>query len=260
MSMVPLRRVAHVVAGQSPPSDAVKTLSSGLPFIQGNAEFTADGPKPRLECDDAPKRAAKGDLLLSVRAPVGAMNWCTQGLGIGRGVAALRPSGDWDSRFLAYAIRAKISDLRSMAAGSTFDAVTSDTVGDLPLPMADVEEQRRIADFLDDRVTRIDQIIAARQRQRAATVDALDALIRRLTTTASARVRSTGISWMPSIASDWSLPRVANVFRTGSGSTPPSHDHSYYDGGVPWVNTGDVRDCPIGITSRSLTDKAALRT
>ncbi len=57
MTEIRLKWKAHVIAGQSPPSDAVSPLKDGLPFIQGNAEFGADHPAPEQQCDLAPKRA-----------------------------------------------------------------------------------------------------------------------------------------------------------------------------------------------------------
>ena len=103
-----------------------------------------------------------------------------------------------------------------------------------------IDEQRRIADFLDDRVARIDQIIAARREQFALVEEAQHESMRVAT-----EGRDRGASW--------SRPRVAHIFRTGSGSTPPSDRLDYYDGDVPWVNTGDVRDDLLSTTGRTLT-------
>jgi len=69
-----LKFAAHIEAGQSPSSESVTAGADGLPFLQGNAEFGPCHPEPHLVCNEAPKRAKVGDLLLSVRAPVGALN------------------------------------------------------------------------------------------------------------------------------------------------------------------------------------------
>ncbi|MBB2893466.1 restriction endonuclease subunit S [Flexivirga oryzae] len=162
--IVALRRVADIVAGQSAPSDAVTDLSGGLPFLQGNAEFGREYPTPKYECATAPKRCQRGDLLLSVRAPVGAMNFADRAYGIGRGLAALR-ARTGDSRYLHYALTASSQELRAASSGSTFDAVTGDDLRELSICWQPDALQRRIADFLDDQVARIDEIIRLREDQ-----------------------------------------------------------------------------------------------
>src|ERR1700676_900166 len=94
-----LKDVARIDAGQSPPSSDVRDISHGLPFLQGNAEFGNRHPFPRYECASPPKQAQIGDILLSVRAPVGALNVTDRPYGIGRGLASIRARGS-DSQFV----------------------------------------------------------------------------------------------------------------------------------------------------------------
>lgn len=162
---VPLRRISEIVAGQSPPNDAVTDLVDGLPFVQGNAEFGPVSPNPKFQCITAPKQCRVGDLLLSVRAPVGAMNLADREYGIGRGLAAVRLSAPGDQRFLSYCISASMPMLLSLATGSTFEAVTRDHVAAHRIPWLETAEQRRIADFLDDQVSRIDATLRATEQQ-----------------------------------------------------------------------------------------------
>lgn len=265
MTTVALRRAAVIVSGQSPPNEVVTDLADGLPFIQGNAEFTDRHPVPRLQCEDAPKRAQPGDLLLSVRAPVGAMNWAKTQLGIGRGVAALRPRPGWDSRYLAYGLIATLEDLRAASAGSTFEAVTADTLNAHHLPSLPLAEQRRIADFLDDRVARIDQIITARRTQVALAEAAHLERARVLTTQGlDSETISSNVPWMPAIGKSHQLWRIGQAFDTGSGTTPRSDKVDYYGGTIPWATTSDLRDQqsvnpPRTVTDRALADYSALK-
>jgi type I restriction enzyme, S subunit len=76
--------------GQSPPGDTYNLAGEGLPFYQGRADFGFRFPTRRVYCT-APTRFAKaGDTLVSVRAPVGAINMASEDCAIGRGVAAVR--------------------------------------------------------------------------------------------------------------------------------------------------------------------------
>lgn len=71
----------------------------GVAFIQGNAEFGSRHRTPRLLAKAPPKRAEAGDVLVSVRAPVGALNVAAGELGIGRGIAAECPGPALDDGF-----------------------------------------------------------------------------------------------------------------------------------------------------------------
>ena len=80
-----------VIMGQSPFSDECNSEGKGLPFLQGNAEFGELYPNPKMYCETPNKTAEINDVLLSVRAPVGAINISNQKVGIGRGLCAVRP-------------------------------------------------------------------------------------------------------------------------------------------------------------------------
>ena len=128
-----LKYSSRTIAGQSPPSEVVFELPGGLPFLQGNAEFGAVRPAPRLACDKATKRAFAGDILLSVRAPVGAINVADQSYGIGRGLCAIQPNPGLDGRFAYYLILSEVRWLHRTASGSTYDGVTAGDIGNLLL-------------------------------------------------------------------------------------------------------------------------------
>jgi type I restriction enzyme, S subunit len=169
--LVPLRRIASIVAGQSPSGTDVQPLLVGAPFLQGNAEFGSTHPQPRLQCESPPKTCETGDLLLSVRAPVGALNWADRRYGLGRGLAAIRMGSNGDRRYMAYGLQSQMPSLHAASTGTTFSAITADDVADLLVPWATQGEQRRIADFLDDQVTRIDAVIALRGQQHDLVLD-----------------------------------------------------------------------------------------
>ena len=87
----PLASIAHIEMGQSPDSSTiVEGGYSGVPFLQGNAEFGAAHPSPRFSCTAPMKMCRRGDILISVRAPVGAMNIANRDYCIGRGLATER--------------------------------------------------------------------------------------------------------------------------------------------------------------------------
>ena len=131
--------------------------------MQGNAEFQAINPKPKLSCATSPKLAERGDFLLSVRAPVGATNVADQRYGIGRGLCAIRPNTSVHRRYLWWAMHAVLPLLRASSVGSTYDAVTADVVGALPIPLPSRLDQERIARHLDSEVAFIDEMISKKR-------------------------------------------------------------------------------------------------
>lgn len=157
--MRPLGEIAQAILGQSPPSSSVSDLSHGLPFIQGNSEFGARHPTPRFFASDARKVAAAGDVLLSVRAPVGEVNIAEGPLCIGRGVAALRARA-CDPNFLFYAVGGLAPVFARLSQGSTFDAINGNELRQIEMPIPPLDEQRRIARVLQA----VDEAILAASR------------------------------------------------------------------------------------------------
>src|SRR5262245_41097859 len=85
-----LKHVSTIITGQSPSSSDYNNQALGPPFLQGNAEFGKETPNAKHYCDTAAKICREGDILISVRAPVGALNIADQPYGIGRGLCAVR--------------------------------------------------------------------------------------------------------------------------------------------------------------------------
>jgi len=93
--------VCDIIMGQSPPGETYNESENGVVFYQGNRDFGFRFPSPRVYCT-APTRIAEAfDILISVRAPVGALNITLEKCAIGRGVAALRMK-QFSNGFLFY--------------------------------------------------------------------------------------------------------------------------------------------------------------
>jgi type I restriction enzyme S subunit len=236
VSVIPLKRVAVIVAGQSPRSEDVSELGLGVPFLQGNAEFGSENPNPHFECNAASKHCEIGDILLSVRAPVGALNIADRRYAIGRGLCAIRASSEFiDQRYLWWWAKTQGDVLESVAAGSTYVAVTADQVGSLGVPLVGLDEQRRIADFLNAEVGRVGELIDARNRQ----IQLLEERFRFLAE------RKTGRITLKEDLSDSQnvVPLRRAVLGVQTGSTPPASGEAAWslDGGeIAWYNPASV--------------------
>ena len=153
--------VAAIIMGQSPPSSTVNEEGIGVPFIQGNAEFGSRSPRPVKFCTEPKRLAAPGDILLSVRAPVGAMNLADEQLCIGRGLSAITAIGV-EPGFLWYALARGLSSLARVAQGSTFAAVNKADLHELEFLLPSPNEQRKITAILssvDDAIEKTRSVI-----------------------------------------------------------------------------------------------------
>lgn len=161
--------VSHVEMGQSPPSEFVSDQpGNGIAFLQGNAEFTSEFPRPRLWCTRPAKLAKPGDILISVRAPVGAINRADRQYGIGRGLAAVRFTGI-DPDYGYHALLRFSAGLHRVSQGTTFDAIGGTELRRLTLPHYPRPEQRRIAeifDAADEAIRSTEKIIAKLDRMK----------------------------------------------------------------------------------------------
>jgi len=160
---VRLGEVCEIIAGQSPPGSTYRTSLEGLPFFQGKADFGLLNPVPRVWCVEPNKIALPGDILISVRAPVGPTNIADVKCCIGRGLAAIRCGGDADLEFILSALRHFESKLVGKGAGSTFEAISRDDLEQLSIPLPSLSEQRRIAGVLREQMAAIEKARAAAQ-------------------------------------------------------------------------------------------------
>jgi len=136
--------------GQSPPSETYNQEGEGLPFFQGKSDFEELYPSPRVWCTAPLKIATEGDILISVRAPVGPTNLANIRCCIGRGLAALRVGNELESYWLLFYLRSIEELLATSGTGSTFNAITKKELVALPIPLPPLKEQRRIVAHLEE--------------------------------------------------------------------------------------------------------------
>jgi type I restriction enzyme S subunit len=141
-----LEDISNITMGQSPDSDFVNTEKIGTPFLQGNAEFTNKYPIEKYWCTKPQKIANPTDILLSVRAPVGAINIANKKFCIGRGLSAI--SFNCNKLFGKYNLEFNLFQLIKKSQGSTFSSINKKDISEVILFIPCLEEQTKIADFL----------------------------------------------------------------------------------------------------------------
>ena len=144
-----LGEISLIILGQSPPSSTYNENGEGLPFYQGKLEFGEIYPVPQKWCSSPKKIAEKGDVLISVRAPVGPTNICPGKSCIGRGLAALRGMGGISPFFILYLIRAFENNIAQKGTGTTFNAITGDQLNEFRIPLPSLIEQNKIVENIE---------------------------------------------------------------------------------------------------------------
>lgn len=145
-----LSTIANIVMGSSPSSSTYNNLGIGLPLIQGNADVKEHLSAPKLFTSEVTRECFPGDILLSVRAPVGTVARSIHHACLGRGMAAIKPLTGISHDYLYQLLLATESLWRRLSQGSTFDAVTTHEVARLKVTLPKAEhEQKDIALILE---------------------------------------------------------------------------------------------------------------
>lgn len=148
-----------VTMGSSPKSATfTDSPDVGSPFLQGNAEFGERHPTPKKGTTDPLRLAPAGSVLVSVRAPVGAVNITEHEVCIGRGLAALTPERSDDLGFIFWALQASRLRLQARATGTTFPAVTGPALKSLVIPVPPASDREGIVAAIEEMFARIDSI------------------------------------------------------------------------------------------------------
>lgn len=173
MEYVKLKDVCTINMGQSPSSDSYNENGHGVPFFQGNADFGERYPVTRKWCSAPTKMASPEDILISVRAPIGAMNYAKEECCIGRGLAALTPNREKVSpEYIFWLLKGKNEELNSKGTGSTFKAIGRNILEETLVPDISLEKQTECSIILEktykvilsrkQQLQKLDELVKAR--------------------------------------------------------------------------------------------------
>jgi restriction endonuclease S subunit len=153
--------IADVIMGQSPDGKSYNQEGKGLPFMQGSAEFGEHNPVPEKWCSDPKKIAEPGDLLLSVRAPVGDTNFADQRIAVGRGLSIIRANKESLTEFIRLVIQLNVAELIASSGSGMFASITGKNLKEFKVNLPTLPEQKRIVDLISS----VDSYIEALQQQ-----------------------------------------------------------------------------------------------
>ena len=207
--------------GQSPDGSTYSDEPSDYILVQGNADLQNGWVCPRIWTTQITKKADAGDLIMSVRAPAGAMGKTAYNAVIGRGVAAIK-----GNEFI-YQLLVKM-DMdgfwKTLSCGSTFESLNSDNIKNAEVKVPTTAEQVQIGDFF----RQLDNLITLHQRQH----------FLHSTPDISLSVRLIH----PFYTSSWEQRKLGNIADIVGGGTPSTGNQSYWDGDIDWYAPAEIAD------------------
>ena len=207
--IVPLGEVAEVIAGQSPPGKSYNDAGAGIPFYQGKTEFGQMFiGEPTKWTTDPQRFAEAGDILMSVRAPVGPVNFATQKICIGRGLAAIKPiDNHLFPSYAFYILRSQEADITGNT-GAAFASINKNDIKKIEIPLPPLEVQREI----------VAEIVGYQK-----VIDGARAVVE---------------NYRPHITIDpnWPMVELGKICEIIMGQSPPGETYNTDGKGVPLIN------------------------
>ena len=158
-----LSDIANVVMGQSPSSNAYNDQGIGMPLVQGNLDISNGKTTPRLYTAEFNQTAEEGNIILTVRAPVGEVAKATKKVCLGRGVCAIIPHEENMSDFIYQYLTFYKFMWRRYEQGSTFTSINGSDVRNIPCPKV---RNVSILTLLDRKINIEERVIKLYQSQK----------------------------------------------------------------------------------------------
>lgn len=232
----------QVIMGQSPPSTTYNEHGEGLPFYQGKKDFGEVYPVPNVWCSESIKIVERNDILISVRAPVGALNIAGEKSCIGRGLAGIRTGKLINYQYLYFFLQSRQSEIASWGTGSTFAAISKIHLVNIEIPLPPLEIQKKIVKKIEVLFAKIAQA----QSLREAAIQDADDLIPATLSKIFEEGRSKG----------WKGKKLSEVIKIIGGGTPSKNNFSYYKGDIPWATVRDLKNDYVEATEFKISEKA----
>ncbi len=226
-----LGKTVEIIMGQSPDSKNYTDNPNDYILVQGNADMQNGRVIPRVWTTQVTKLAEKGDLILSVRAPVGDIGKTDYNVVLGRGVAAIK-----GNEFLFQLLtKMKQSHYWSkFSTGSTFESINSNDIKSAEIYLPSIEEQSAIGSLFRT----LDDLLASYKDNLANYQSLKTTMLSKMFPKAGQTVPEIRLD---GFEGDWELLEIndlADDFQ--SGGTPKTNVQEYWNGNIPWIQSSDL--------------------
>lgn len=296
---VRLGSVCEVVGGGTPKSNLSEYFEDGdIPWVtpadlSGYTEmFIGRGKRNITELglkNSSARLMPEGTVLLSSRAPIGYVAIASNEISTNQGFKSFLPSKYVDSKYLYWYLKLSTSYIDSLASGTTFREISGSKCKEIQIPLAPIDEQRRIADKVETLLIKINQakqlIEEAKETfelRRAAILDkafrggltenwrdeydvteSAEELIKRINRNDKKKINDIKLddNEQPySLPNGWAWSRIGDIFHVQIGSTPSRKEVDYWNGDLPWISSGEVAFSLITDSREKVTALGAEKT
>ena len=180
--------------------------------------------------------------------------------GVVASTSALVTPRNVDTRFFFWACKAQEHQLQAETIGMGVPHVNGEVLANLRFRLPPPQQQRTIANYLDRKTTRLDDLIVATERVRALLAEKRHAIITQAITRgleANGIFKASGIPWIGDCPCHWGVWKLGHVCTVGNGSTPSRTNPDYWTKGtIPWLNSSVVNQHEVSEADQFVTDLA----
>ncbi|HEP7797383.1 TPA: restriction endonuclease subunit S [Streptococcus pyogenes] len=241
--------IVQITMGQSPSSQNYTTNPSDYILVQGNADIKNGYVFPRVWTTQITKQADKGDIILSVRAPVGDVGKTNYHVIIGRGVAAIK-GNEFIFQILKYL--KEIDYWKRISTGSTFDSISSSNIKYAKIQIPSLPEQEAIGELFQT----VDQLIQLQDQKLATLKEQKQTFLRKMFPAQGQKVPEIRLQGFDG---EWEEKKLGEISRMFSGGTPSVGISEYYNGNIPFIRSSEINSdqTELFITNKGLSNSSA---
>lgn len=230
--------IVPITMGQSPNGNTYSDTPSDYILVQGNADLQNGWVTPRMWTTQVTKKADAGDLIMSVRAPAGAMGKTAYDAVIGRGVAAIK-----GNEFIYQLLVKMDSDgyWKPLACGSTFESLNSNNIKNANVLIPNTDEQAKIGTCFAN----LDNLIQSAEKELEGYRELKQGMLQKMFPKKGEKVPEIRF---PEFTGDWEQRKLGDVTEVITKGTAP-HDKSWV-GPVNYIRTESI-DKETGLLSQT---------
>ena len=270
----PMKRLKHLVAlrrRRTPANDGARPrpyvgledIESGTGrLVNGAGASSPSAPSVTDGNETVGTDFEPGDVLFGKLRPYLAKTWVAEFPGRCTTEALVMEPISIEPRFLRSVCLSSrfVGDVDASTFGSKMPRADWDFIGNMPVPVPDLDTQKAIADYLDRETARLDALVAAKQRLLGLLAEKRRAIVTRAVTRGldpRAPMRDSGVPWLGQIPAHWDVWKIGHLASVGNGSTPRRDKAAYWaDGTVPWLNSSVVNQTEVTCAEQFVTPLA----
>ncbi|BAV94025.1 restriction endonuclease subunit S [Ichthyobacterium seriolicida] len=231
-----LSQIIHIVGGGTPKTEvkdywngnihwiSIRDLKPGRKYI----DITEKCITERGLNESSAKMLEKGDIVISARGTVGSLGVLSIPMSFNQSCYGIKADPLFSTNdYVFYLLKHKLSDLLQVSYGGIFDTITRNTFEGISVDLPPLKEQKAIANVLNSLDDKIDLL----HRQNTTLEDLSKVLFRKLFTDTP--------------NDSWGLVKIKDVLKIEIGGTPDTSNEDYWNGNIPWINSGEVNNFRI---------------